>query len=159
RRVDLGPTEPSAGRERRPFVQCRGRAAAPDNRPHAPGARAFSVTPAAAKIGALLVAAVAAGPALAVDPWDITEQSVAFSIADAHWTVDESFPGRKLIVDGRYIVRQWTGTVEERECRCGPAVAPERFLAAFSGHLQWGKGDSELEHGVLRFTAFGSQRD
>ena len=38
----------------------------------------------------------------AADPWNINENFVSFGIADADWTINQVFPGTKLIIDGRH---------------------------------------------------------
>ncbi|HEX6997471.1 MAG TPA: hypothetical protein VF322_04965 [Gammaproteobacteria bacterium] len=126
-------------------------------------------TPAAAKLGGLPHAAcraagvalmLLAGAAQGVDYWDIDDDFGALSIADEHWTVDEAFPGRKLILDGRYALRRRTSEPAAPACECGAPQAPaERMTAVFGAHLQWGSGDTDLEYGVLSFAALAAQRD
>ena len=110
-------------------------------------------------LGALAAVVLAAVPAHAIDLWSIGEDFAAFSMADAHWTVDESFPGRKLIFEGRYTVRRETADAPVSDGAGEPVAIPERLLGTFTTELQWGKGETDLEYGVLRFTAYASQRD
>ncbi len=112
------------------------------------------------RTAAILSAALLTSTAGAVDLWDLEESYGGLTIADAHWTVAEQFPGRKLILDGRYTLRRRPGAAPVvRGCDCGPTTAPERLIGTLGAQLQWGNGDTDLEYGVLSFTAWASQRD
>src|SRR5690554_1092445 len=58
---------------------------------------------------AALMAALFIPPSHAADAWDISEDYAGVAIAEAHWTIDEAFPGTKVILDGRYSLRRRTG--------------------------------------------------
>ena len=83
------------------------------------------------------------------------------SIAEEHWTVDESFPGTKIIFAGRYTLRR--GEFESRTpaCQCEQQPLPprERFIGTFGGHLQWGQGYSDVDYGTASFTSWAWKRD
>jgi hypothetical protein len=103
--------------------------------------------------------ALAFAPCLhAADPWDLSERYVGGSVADADWTIDESFPGTKLILEGRYYFLSGPGKPRERSCECEPAPTPLRMLGTLAGQLQWGKGETGLEYGTVWLTALASQR-
>lgn len=108
----------------------------------------------------LLIAALFAPPLHAADPWDVNEDYVGLAVAEAHWTIDEAFPGTKVILDGRYSLRRRTGQPRPRDCDCGePLPAAQRLRHTIGAHLQWGKGESKLEYGILSYTLKASQRD
>ncbi|HEY8521526.1 MAG TPA: hypothetical protein VIN61_15740 [Gammaproteobacteria bacterium] len=110
--------------------------------------------------GAGVAAMLIAGAAHGVDYWDIDDDFGAVSIADEHWTVDEAFPGRKLILDGRYALRRRTREPSAAACECASLQGPtERMTGVFGAHVQWGSGDTDVEYGVLSFAALASQRD
>lgn len=109
--------------------------------------------------GALAALVFTAAPVHALDLWNVGESYAAFSMADAHWTVDESFPGRKLIFTGRHTVRRRTGETPVSDGAGESAAIPERLLGTVTAELQWGKGETDLEYGVLGFSAYASQRD
>ena len=54
---------------------------------------------------AALIVALFMPAAHAADAWDISEDYAGVAIAEAHWTIDEAFPGTKVILDGRYSLR------------------------------------------------------
>lgn len=99
-------------------------------------------------------------PLLAADAWDIDDDYAGIAIAEAHWTIAENFPGTKLILDGRYSLGRRTGQPRARACDCGePLPAAERLRSTFNAHLQWGKGETQLEYGILSYTWKASQRN
>lgn len=102
----------------------------------------------------MVLALALTGAARAVDTWDIGENYGAFAIADAHWTVDESFPGRKLLFEGNYTFRSRPGKTPQSDCACDPEVTPQRLVGTVNAHLQWGNGETALEYGVLSFSSF-----
>jgi hypothetical protein len=112
-----------------------------------------------ARTHVVLIATFVASPVYAADVWDVGEDFLGAAIADEHWTIDESFPGTKVIVAGRYTLRR--GEIESRTpaCQCEPLPAPERLIGTFGGHLQWGQGESDLEYGVASFTSWAWKRD
>ena len=75
----------------------------------------------------LCIIALSISVARAADPWNINENFAGFSIAEASWTIDESFPGTKLIFDGSYAIRQETVPARERNCVCEPLPDPDRI--------------------------------
>ncbi len=83
----------------------------------------------------------------AADPWNINENFAGFAIADADWTIDQVFPGTKLIFDGQYSIRRGPGKPSKRECECEPPPIPDRMLGTIGAHLQWGEGETGLEYG------------
>jgi hypothetical protein len=95
----------------------------------------------------------------AADPWNVNENFVSFAVADAHWTIDEVFPGTKLIFDGQYSIRRGPGEPPERGCDCEVAATSERMVGTFAAHLQWGEGESALEYTRLSFTSWASQTE
>jgi len=95
----------------------------------------------------------------AADSWDIADDYGGIAVAEARWTIDEAFPGTKVILDGRYSLGRQTGQPRARACDCGePLPAAERLRNTFSAHLQWGKGETGLEYGTLSYTWKASQR-
>lgn len=112
-----------------------------------------------AALTALIVAHVLPA-AYAADAWDINEDYAGIALAEAHWTIDQAFPGTKVILDGRYSLRRRMGRERPRACDCGePLPGAERLRNTFGAHLQWGKGETGLEYGIVTFTLRGSQRD
>lgn len=107
----------------------------------------------------IVVAALFTSSLHANDAWDINESNLSIARAEAHWTIDEAFPGTKVILAGRHSLRRGQGTPRVRDCECQPFPTPDRMLGSIGAHLQWGKGDTGLEYGVLSFTALASQRD
>ncbi len=95
----------------------------------------------------------------AADPWNINENFVGFAIADADWTINQVFPGTKLIIDGRYSIRRGPGKPSQRDCECEPPPIPDRMLGTIDAHLQWGEGETSLEYAILSATALGYQRE
>jgi hypothetical protein len=99
------------------------------------------------------------GRAYAEDPWDISEDFVAGSIADEAWTVDEDFfPGTKLVISGRYSVRRDERPGRPPSCACEPLPPAERLLVTIGGHLQWDAGGSDVEFGSLSVTAWSKDQ-
>ena len=123
------------------------------------GSRKPSLAPAKPHLVLPIVALFA--PLLhAADPWDIDDDFVGIAVADARWTIDEVFPGTKVIVDGRYSLGRRTGQPRARACDCGePLPAAVRLRNTLDAHLQWGKGETELEYGIVSFTWKASQRN
>lgn len=107
------------------------------------------------KLGVVVLMVALAGAARAVDTWDIQQNYAAFALADAHWTIDESFPGRKLLLEGNYTFNSRPGKVPQTDCACDAEVTPQRLVGTINAHLQWGDGESQLEYGVLTFSSFG----
>ena len=94
------------------------------------------------------------------DPWDVNADYAGIALAEAHWTIDEAFPGTKVILEGRYSFRRRVGQPRARACDCGePLPAAQRMTGTIGAHLQWGKGETGLEYGVLTFTWKATQRD
>ncbi|HEX7080455.1 MAG TPA: hypothetical protein VF329_05535 [Gammaproteobacteria bacterium] len=110
--------------------------------------------------GFLLIVAFFAPSLHAADPWDIGDDYGGVAMAEEHWTIDEAFPGTKVILDGRYSFRRRTGQPRARACDCGePLPAAERLRNTIGAHLQWGKGETALEYGILSFAWKASQRN
>lgn len=105
------------------------------------------------KVAVVILALASAGAARAVDTWDIEQNYAAFAIADEHWTIDETFPGRKLILEGNYTFNSRPGNVPESDCVCDPEPTPQRLIGTINAHLQWGDGETALEYGVVTFTS------
>jgi len=98
----------------------------------------------------LLAGALVVAPSFATDPWDVNENFLSFAVADAHWTIDEVFPGTKLIVEGQYSIRRGPGEPPERDCDCDLATTPDRMVGTIAAHLQWGEGGicASVVHGA-----------
>lgn len=108
----------------------------------------------------LPIVALCAPSLHAADAWDIDDDYGGIAVARAHWTIDEAFPGTKLILSGRYALQRRTGQPRARACDCGePLPAAERLRHTFFTHLQWGKGELGLEYGILTYTWKASQRN
>ena len=92
--------------------------------------------------------------------WDIDDYYFGAAIADAQWTIDESFPGTKLIVEGAYSFDRSSVPIPRRsDCDCVPRGSRDRMLGSVWGHLQWGQGETKLEYGVIGFGAIAYQTD
>ena len=91
----------------------------------------------------------------AADPWNFDQNYVSASVADAQWTIDEVFPGTKLIVEGRYSFYRGQADPAKRDCACEPLPVPRKTIGTVSAHLQWGEGESGLEYGRLSVTSLG----
>jgi hypothetical protein len=102
----------------------------------------------------MVLALTSACSARAVDTWDIEQSYAAFAIADAHWTIDDTFPGRKLILEGNYTFNSRPGNAPDSDCACDPEPTPQRLVATLNAHLQWGSGETALEYGVISFSSF-----
>jgi hypothetical protein len=94
----------------------------------------------------------------AADPWNVNKNYASFSIADADWTIDEVFPGTKLIFDGRYAIRKGPGKPSSRSHLGEYKPIPDRMVGTIGAHLQWGEGETELEYARLYFTTLAHQR-
>jgi hypothetical protein len=98
--------------------------------------------------------------AVARDLWDIDDTYIGASIADAAWTINEDFPGTKLIVDGAYLFnREAVPMLTRGTCDCVPAGTRDRILGSVWGHAQWGNGDTQLEYGRIAFSGLSFQTD
>lgn len=86
------------------------------------------------------------------DPWNLDRNYVAASVADADWTIDEVFPGTKLILEGRYTFSRSTVAPPERDCDCAPLPPSTKLVGTVGTHLQWGEGETGLEYGRLTFS-------
>lgn len=84
-----------------------------------------------------------------MDSWDLNENYLNFAIADAAWTIDEDFPGTKLIVGARYSMAQDTVPYPAGGCDCVVRPGVRGMWGTLASHLQWGEGESGLEHGYL----------
>jgi hypothetical protein len=94
----------------------------------------------------------------AADPWNFDKNYLSASVADADWTINEVFPGTKLILDGRYsFSREWA-VPRELDCDCEPLPIPRRMVGTVNAHLQWGEGETSLEYGRLSVTGLGYLR-
>jgi hypothetical protein len=111
------------------------------------------------RLSVLLAGALVVAPSFATDPWDVNENFLSFAVADAHWTIDEVFPGTKLIVEGQYSIRRGPGDPPESDCDCDLATTPNRMVGTVAAHLQWGEGESALEYARLSFTALAFQTE
>lgn len=93
------------------------------------------------------------------DPWNVTQNFLSVSVADANWTINEDFPGTKLIFDGRYALRKEIVEPKTKDCDCAVPPPKQRVIGALRGHLQWGEGETALEYARLSFSAVADQRD
>ncbi len=100
-----------------------------------------------------------AATANGADAWDVNDNYVGVAATEATWTIAEDFPGTKLILDGRYLLRKGTAQPRERDCDCEPLPVPDRMLGTIAAHLQWGLGDNGLEYGRLSFGTLAYQRE
>ncbi len=94
-----------------------------------------------------------------LDSWNLNENSISFGIAHADWTIDEVFPGTKLLMTGQYSFRIGQGQQKQMDCDCPPPPVPHRMTGTVSAHLQWGKGDTGLEYGMLSVRGLAYQRN
>lgn len=108
--------------------------------------------------GLTAVLVLLAATAEAADPWDITTDYWSVGRTEEHWTVDERFPGTKILLGGRYSMARRVGEERVRDCDCGPLAAPEYMLWTVGGDLQWGLGESEIERGAVFFTPWAARR-
>lgn len=69
---------------------------------------------------------------------------IGAAVARAKWTIDASFPGEKIIFEADHVFgRNATGSAE-------PGVLEERLKGVLNSHLQWGTGETSLEHYEIR---------
>lgn len=95
----------------------------------------------------------------AADPWNIASNYASFALADASWTIDEDFPGTKLVFDGRYALRRGRGDPPSRDCDCQPRPTPQKMVGTVGAHLQWGEGEADIEYARLSLAALSYQWD
>lgn len=93
------------------------------------------------------------------DPWNIAENYLGIAVAAAKWTIDEDFPGTKLIFDGRYTFSRSTGPEPDPTCDCKGRTAPEKLVGTIDAHLQWGEGETTLEYARLSVAGVSYQWD
>jgi hypothetical protein len=93
------------------------------------------------------------------DPWNVEQNFLSLAITDAEWTINEDFPGTKIIVDGRYAFRRRVLEPEDDGCDCAPRPPKTRVTGAVRAHLQWGEGETSLEYARVSLTALAEQRD
>ena len=93
------------------------------------------------------------------DPWNVARNFLSVSIADAQWTIDEDFPGTKIIFDGRWAFQRRLIEPEDDGCDCVTKPPKTRVVGAVRAHLQWGEGDTALEYARVCLTALAEQRD
>ena len=93
------------------------------------------------------------------DPWNVAEDYLGIAVADAKWTIDEDFPGTKLILDGRYTFGRSTGPEPDATCNCKGRTAPEKLVGTLDAHLQWGEGETSLEYARLSIAGVSYQWD
>lgn len=108
---------------------------------------------------ALAAALCLTGSAHAEDPWDISEDFVAGAVADEDWTVNEVFPGTKLVLSGRYSVSRAERPGRPPACACEPLPPGERLLVTIGGHLQWDASGSDIEFASLSVTAWSKDQE
>jgi len=94
-----------------------------------------------------------------LDSWNINENFVGVSVAHADWTIDEVFPGTKLILDAQYSFKRGPGDIPHFDCDCVIRPRPYRMVGTVGLHLQKGQGETGLEYGYLSFTSLGYQRN
>ena len=95
----------------------------------------------------------------AADSWNFDQNYVSVSVAEADWTIDEVFPGTKVIAEGRYsFYRGMADPVETDDCECEPLPTPRKTMGTIKAHLQWGEGETGLEYGRLSATYLGYVR-
>ena len=98
--------------------------------------------------------------AVAAPYWDLSENFVGLAIADADWTINETFPGTKIILDGRYTLKRDQvkdpagGLVRPRE-QTDPA---DRLIGVIDGHFQWGEGETGLEYAIVSVAPIAFER-
>jgi hypothetical protein len=108
---------------------------------------------------ALLTAALFMSPLYAADIWDVGEDFWSAAVFDENWTVDEDFPGTKLMFGGRYVLRRSQGQPRTPKCPCEPLPAPELLVGTLAGQLQFGAGESDIEYGFVSLTPWAWRRD
>ena len=94
-----------------------------------------------------------------LDSWNINENYVGVAIADANWTIDEYFPGTKLLFTARYSFRRRPGEAPESDCDCIVRPTPYEMFGTLGVHLQSGQGESGIEYGYGEWTTWSWQRN
>jgi hypothetical protein len=98
--------------------------------------------------------------ALAAPYWNLSEDFAGVAIADAAWTVDESFTGTKFIFDGRYTLKR-----DQVNNPAGSLVRPRentdptnRLFGVIDTHLQLGDSDTGLEYAIVSVAPIAFER-
>src|SRR5262245_16318207 len=116
--------------------------------------------PAVQSLHAIAAALCLTGSAAhAADPWNLAEDFVAGAVADEDWTVNEEFPGTKLLFSGRYSVSRAEHPSRPPLCACEPLPPAERMLVTVGGHVQWDAGENDIEFATLSVTAWSLDRE
>ena len=108
---------------------------------------------------ALLLLCISAS-AVAAPYWNLSENLAGAAVADADWTINKTFPGTKIIFDGRYTLKRGQvtdpagGLVRPRE-NTDPA---DRLFGVIDGHFQWGEGETGLEYTIVSVTPIAFER-
>jgi len=98
-----------------------------------------------------LLLCCASASAVAAPYWDLSKDFVGVAIADADWTIDESFRGTKMIFDGRYTLKRDQvsnpagGLVRARD----NSEPSDRLIGVIDAQLQWGTSGTGLEYAVI----------
>ena len=94
--------------------------------------------------------------AMAAAEWDIGENFVGGGVVGADWTINQDFPGTKIIFDTQYAFVRKQGEIPEDDC-CGIVPRAEYYWALLDSHLQWGIGQTGLEYAIVGVSAWGAQ--
>lgn len=109
-------------------------------------------------VGTVIGPAAFPNPMEGLDAWDINENYFGGALGYEDWTVNDEFPGTKLVLNGRYSLHRSEMDREVADCPCNPPPpAPFRMMGTVMATAQWGEHD--LERAYLGVSAYSLQRN
>lgn len=112
----------------------------------------------APETGTVMGPAAFPNPMEGLDSWDINENWLGAAVVHEDWTINDEFPGTKVLVNGRYSLHRSEMDREIADCDCNPPPpAPHRMIGTVMGTAQWGSG--EVERAYLGVQAYSLQRN